>query len=443
MSDRPARRAVVVGASIAGLLAGRVLSDFFDEVILIDKENLNAGTNARRAVPQGNHVHMILTPTYLAIQSLLPGLVDDLVSHGATVFDAGLDARLLIAGKPLIVGETGQPIIGSTRPFFEHFLRKRVSRVENLQIRSGHRFLEWVQDPDQGQVSGVVTSGPEGMATTFADLFVDARGRASTIATDLRQMGFAAPDTDVVGINLSYTSRLYRVTGQQPKWNLLFVPAFAPSDNKGAVIAKIENDEWLVTQFGYFGNSAPASDDGFLGFADNLDAPDVSLFLQKAVSVSDYQIFGVRSCEIKRLERLDRYPDRLLAIGDTVCNLNPVYGQGMTKAAKEALFLSELLTEHFKTKEALDGFTTQFRRNLPDAGANWGWKLTSGVDLEFPDATGNRSAIDSIMVAYVKRLLIRASTDLDARRRVLNAAMLVESPTSLLKPRMLLHAIGI
>lgn len=441
MPDRPARRAVVVGASIAGLLAGRVLADFFDEVILIDKENLNTGTNARTAVPQGNHVHMILTPTYLAIQRLLPGLVDDLVNHGATVFDAGLDARLLIAGKPLIVGQTGQPIIGSTRPFFEHFLRERVNSIENLQIWSGHRFLRWTQDHEQ--VSGVVTSGPEGMITTFADLFVDARGRASTIAPDLRKMGFAAPDTDVVGINLSYTSRLYRVVGQQPKWNLLFIPAFAPSGHRGAVIAKIENDEWLVTQFGYFGNSAPTSDDGFLGYADSLDAPDVSLFLQQAIPASDYEMFSVRSCEIKRLERLDRYPDRLLAIGDTVCNLNPVYGQGMTKAAKESLFLSELLTEHFKTTGTLDGITTKFRRNLPDAGANWGWKLTSGVDLEFPDATGNRSAIESIMVAYVKRLLIRASTDLDARRRVLNAAMLIDSPTSLLKPRMLLHAIGI
>lgn len=85
-------RAVVLGASIAGLFAGRVLANYFDEVILIDKEELDEGAVARKAVPQGNHVHVIFTPTYAVLQDFFPGLVDDLVSHGVSVQDAGRDA---------------------------------------------------------------------------------------------------------------------------------------------------------------------------------------------------------------------------------------------------------------------------------------------------------------------------------------------------------------
>lgn len=435
-------RAVVIGASIAGLLTGRVLSDHFDEVVLLEKSSLSAGSGPRKAVPQGNHVHMILTPTYRALQQLLPGLVDDLVSNGASVFDAGTDARVLIFGKALANGQTSQPIIGSTRPFFEHHLRQRVGSIEGLEIRPNTRFANWIFDRDTKRIRGVVANNGGDEYAVSADLVVDARGRASSLGAELCDLGFEAPEVDTVGVQLTYTSRFFRINGTSPDWDLLFVPAYAPDMNQGGVISRVENDAWLVTQFGYFGDHAPIDDDGFLAFARQLEVPDLADFIASAEPLSDCRKYGVRDCRMSRYEKLREFPERMLAIGDTVCNLNPVYGQGMTKAAKEAIFLNTSLTQHMEATGTLDGFADRFRRELPAVGANWAWRLTTGADMGFRDAIGNRRTLDMLTAQFMKRLLLRAIHDVDARRQVFDATMLMIPPRSLLNPRTILHAIG-
>ncbi len=112
-------RAVIVGASVAGLFAGRVLADHFDEVLLLDKETLNQGPSPRKAVPQGNHIHGILTPTFHNLKRFLPELIDDLIRNGAHMFDGGRDWKFHVYGNFLMKGETGQALIGSTRPFLK------------------------------------------------------------------------------------------------------------------------------------------------------------------------------------------------------------------------------------------------------------------------------------------------------------------------------------
>jgi len=436
-------RAVVLGASVAGLLVGRVLADFFDEVILVDKGDLDDAVAPRRSVPQGNHAHAILTPMYHVLQRFLPGLVDELVADGASVYDAGKHVRLLFMGKPLTNGRTGQPIIGSTRPFFEHHLRRRVGELNNIQIRSGCRFQKWLIDHDQRGITGLSISGDSGEVEIAADLVVDARGRASRLPAELIDLGFKRPQIDRVRVDLGYTSRIYRAPGYAPDWNLLHMNAHAPEIWKGGMISRVEDEMWVVTQFGYFGDHAPASDRGFACFAQSLDAPDIADFLEIAQPVSPFRKYGIRNCEMMHFDRLVRFPGRLLAVGDTVCNLNPVYGQGMTKAAIEAAKLWDELASHLKSTNTLDGFSDIFRRSLPDAAAKWAWKMTTGADMCFTQTRGRRRVEDRIMVQYAKRILLRAMEDLEARGRILDVTMLSSPPQSLLNPRMMLYAAGI
>ncbi|MFT5500556.1 MAG: 2-polyprenyl-6-methoxyphenol hydroxylase-like FAD-dependent oxidoreductase [Woeseiaceae bacterium] len=439
---RETTRAIVLGASIAGLLAGRILASFFDEVILLDKEELDDGIAARKAVPQGNHVHVILTPTYVALQRYFPGLVDNLVSQGATVRDAGSDARVMIYGQSLTNGYTGQAIIGSTRPFFENHLRQYVLAIDGVEIRSGHRFQKWLWSDSGRKITGIVARDAHGEQSLSADLFVDARGRASTLISELNEMGYGRPPVEQVEVGLGYTSRLYRTTDFRPDWNFLYVNPYAPGMWKGGIIAGVEDDKWVVTQFGYFNDHPPADEAGFMQFARSLDAPDVADFLSSAQPASAFCRIGMRDCKIFRFEKLDAFPERLLAVGDTVCSLNPVYGQGMTKAANEAVYLRRSLEEHMLKNLTLDGFSNKFRRGLPDAGANWGWQLTRAADLSFRKAIGNRSAVDALMVRYMKRLLLRATNNLDARSGIMDATMLIKPPQTLLRPGMIMHAFG-
>jgi len=62
--------------------------------------------------------------------------------------------------------------------------------------------------------------------------------------------------------------------------------------------------------------------------------------------------------------------------------------------------------------------------------------------MGFRDAIGNRRTLDMLTAQFMKRLLLRAIHDVDARRQVFDATMLMIPPRSLLNPRTILHAIG-
>jgi 2-polyprenyl-6-methoxyphenol hydroxylase-like FAD-dependent oxidoreductase len=146
---------------------------------------------------------------------------------------------------------------------------------------------------------------------------------------------------------------------------------------------------------------------------------------------------------MKRFENLDACPERLLVIGDAVCSLNPIYGQGMTKAALEAEHLSDRLTEHLAQSETLDGFAQSFRKSLPNAGAEWAWQLTTGPDLSYRQTTGERKPGGNLMGLYMKRLFERSQRTVDARRRLFDSLMLAKPPTHLFRPRMIGYALGL
>ena len=437
-----AGRAVIVGASVAGLFAGRVLADYFGEVILVDKDSLDQGPVPRKAVPQGNHIHGILTPTIHNLERFLPELIDDLLDGGAHVFDGGRDWRFNIHGKFLKNGETGQTLIGATRPFFEDRLRRRVSGIPNIDIRTEHRFKNWLAGDNNRRITGVVTSTKTGDVELHADLLIDARGRASTLSKELQKLDYAAPAEEHIGVNLGYTSRMYRAPDFSQDWNLLILNPSAPQSWIGGLIEKVENEQFIVTQFGYFGDHAPADDDGFLQRAKTLPVPDIADFLAIAEPVSDFQRFGTKQCKMLRFEKLSAFPERLLVIGDAVCNLNPIYGQGLTKAAKEAEYLWDALFAHMAKTDSMDGFADTFRKGLPGAGADWAWQLTSGADLGYPQTTGKRDPIGPFMGWYMKRLFLSSARSLDARERLFDTLMLVNPPGQLFRPGMIRHALG-
>ncbi len=435
-------RAVVVGASVSGLLIGRVLADHFKEVLLIDKEPLDRGVAARKAVPQGNHIHGILSPMVMALESLLPGFVDDLSAAGANIFDSGAGTRFHIYGTQLKNGHTDQPLIGCTRPFFEHHLRQRVMSLPNLEIRPHQRHERWLTSEDQSEILGLEMSGPAGNETLYADLMVAARGRASALRKELLDFGFDAARQEVVSIDLGYTSRLFELTGHKPAWDLLIVNQSPPQVWINAVIQKVEHDRFIGTQVGYFGDHAPCDDEGYLEFAKRLPVQAFADFLHIAKPVSDYHRFGTRDSRMTRFEEMSRFPGNLLVVGDAVCSLNPVYGQGMTKAANEAMHLNSSLAMHLETNGSLAGFSDVFRKSLPDVGADWAWQMTTSADLQFDQTVGDRSNSSTIMNWYMKRLFVKATRNVEVRKAIFDATMLAKPPQSLTSLRMMLHAIS-
>ncbi len=78
------RHALVIGGSIAGLFAARVLADYFDIVTIVDRDIFPAAPDHRKGVPQSYHAHGLLGTAFPILEQLFPGILDDLVVAGAT-----------------------------------------------------------------------------------------------------------------------------------------------------------------------------------------------------------------------------------------------------------------------------------------------------------------------------------------------------------------------
>ena len=182
---------------------------------------------------------------------------------------------------------------------------------------------------------------------------------------------------------------------------------------------------------------------GFKAFAESLDEPDIVDFLGLAKPVSECRQYRIPKCYLYRFDQLQRFPDRLLAMGDAVCKLNPIYGQGMTKAAKEGFFLWESLSRLNESGSDLSGFSDRFRQEMGNVGAHWAWQLTSGSDLAYPQAKGKRPFNLNFINGYVGRLFARAETKLEVRKALMDAMALVKPPESIMRPRLILRALGL
>jgi hypothetical protein len=156
-------------------------------------------------------------------------------------------------------------------------------------------------------------------------------------------LGYPTPADEVVDAHVGYASRLYRKpSSRRPDWQAVYLQAAPPDIPRAGVAFSVEGDRWLVSLAGTE-PCPPADDEGFLAFARSLPSSLVYDAIAAAEPLSP--IVATRSGEnrLRRFERLVRWPERFIVMGDAACAFNPVYGQGMTVAALEAVALDECL----------------------------------------------------------------------------------------------------
>ena len=151
----PRDHAVVVGGSMAGLLAARVLSDHYDRVTVLDRDALPAGLEGRRGVPQGRHAHCGC-PRRGAPRAALPGLGAELVAAGASTCAALEQLRWIVNGHQLARADTGLDVILAGRPFIEGHVRRRVRALPNVELVDGCEALGLVGGGRDRRVTGVL-----------------------------------------------------------------------------------------------------------------------------------------------------------------------------------------------------------------------------------------------------------------------------------------------
>ncbi|GIJ43670.1 FAD-binding monooxygenase [Virgisporangium aliadipatigenens] len=422
-------RAVVLGGSIGGLLAARALSETFDRVVVVDRDDL-AGTGPRKGVPHGLHAHAILAKGREVVEELFPGLTAELTAAGALVADLA-DLNWHNGTRPMRRRRLDSLMLGSSRPALEDHIRARVRALSNVDIRGGCEATGLLASPDRTTVTGatVVTLADGRTAELPADLVVDATGRGNRSAVWLGALGYDAPTEEVVRAGLVYVTREFR-RRPLPSGSAGIVTGLSPACPYGAAMLPLEGERWILTLVGFAHDAPPVDDDGFAAFARRLSIADLHAVVDHAEPLTAPLRSRAPASVRRRYERMRRHPAGYLTFGDALCSFNPIYGQGMTVAAVESLALRDCVRR--------DGTVVPQRFYARAAKViDIPWDIAVGGDLAFPAVEGPRTVRVRVLNAYLRRVLRATETDPAVTRAFLRTINLTRPPSRLFAPGML------
>lgn len=427
MSVRGRDRAVVLGGSIAGLLAASVLADSYRSVVVVERDVLTSHPDHRRGVPHGRHAHGFLPSGLRLMEELLPGFTAAAVARGALLGDILGNVRWYLHGGLLRQAVTGLTALAASRPLIETEIRDAVRRRAGVTFLDGYDIVGIGTTPDRRRVVGARVTGcrGEGSRVLPADLVVDCSGRSSRAPRWLADLGYPVPDEDVVGIDLSYATRVFALPAGPFGDDLFVATTRFPGQRRSAIAQRLEGDRALVTLAGVLGERPPADLESFAAYARTLAVPDTYEIVRAGMPLGEAAIFRCPTYVRRRFERLADFPAGFLVLGDAVCAFNPVYGQGMTVAAATA----SALRDHLQGPDSPDPsrfFAAQSR--LLDAP----WALAAGADLALPGVTGPALPPSPLTGDYLARLQRAAAHDADLATAFIRVTSLVDPPAALL-----------
>jgi 2-polyprenyl-6-methoxyphenol hydroxylase-like FAD-dependent oxidoreductase len=420
--------AVVLGASMAGLLAARVLTEAYHNVTVIDRDVLPQTGAHRRGVPHGRHLHALQPRGREVLEELFPGFTADAVQAGAQTGDGLGTLRLVLSGHRLRQVDVDRLGLFVSRPFLEDRVRARVRALRGVTFVEGSDIVDLMTTPDRRRVTGTTVRGADEQPQQItADLVIDATGRGSRTPVWLHEWGYQHPAEDRIDIGLGYATRTFRLRpGATGHDNFIAVGATLDNPRMGALGA-MEHGQHILTLGGILGDYPPTDPAGFDAFAASLPAPDITEAIEAAEPLDDPVAFRFPASVRHRYERLREFPDGLLVIGDAISSFNPVYGQGMTVAANQAMALRQLLA---RTTQPPPRQYFQLIAKTVDPP----WDIAVGADLAFPDVPGTRTIQNRLINAYMPRLHAAAAHDAALSAAFARVVGLIDRPEGLLRP---------
>jgi 2-polyprenyl-6-methoxyphenol hydroxylase-like FAD-dependent oxidoreductase len=425
--------AIVIGGSMAGLLAARVLADFFTTVTVIERDEPSERPEPRRGVPQGRHAHGLLLRGQDTICRLFPKVREELLGAGATPVNMGRDVKWFHFGVWKCRYHSALDFISASRPLIEWTIAERVRRLPNVKMMHGWAAESVIYDGQR--IIGVRVHRRDDRETVErvnGDLVIDASGRGSQIPQQLRALGFERPPESAVRIDVGYSTCTFRAPATPRDWKMLYVVAQPPA-KRGGLILPMEGDRWMCTVVGSHGDHPPTDLAGYLAFAKSLPAPDIYEALRNAEPLTEPVRYGFQAAMRRHYEKLNRFPAGLLVLGDALSSFNPVYGQGMSAASMYADALQSCLRERVALGWRLDDLWRTFFREAARA-ADRPWQLATGEDFRHPETTGARGRALRFLHWYTSKVHVAASVAPQVTERFYEVMHLLKPPTAMFTP---------
>lgn len=390
-NDNKATHALVIGSSIAGLTAAKALAGYVDQVTIIDRDESACAENFRSGVPQARHAHTLMPQGQAVLEQHFPGIMVELINSGAVPVDIEKEVAFFHDGDWRTPQQKERkPSLSCSRPLLENAIYRRVTALPNVEIMRGFRAEGLVADTSGQRVTGVRLRSGRGSAgqklVAAASLVVDASGRQSQAPKWLADLKLMPPEEWRINAFVGYATRVYeQPANHAAAWKRLYVRPTPPDETRGGILLPEENGRWVVTLVGIAGDYPPTDEAGFLAFARNLSTPRLYEVIKDATPLSDP--FGFRRTEnrMRRYDKLPRYLEGFLVIGDAVCALNPVYAQGMTAAITGSHVLEATLNNyrHALAVGDVTGLAAAFQKALRE-GLDDLWSQSTGKDWDWP-----------------------------------------------------------
>lgn len=425
--------AIVLGASMSGMLAARVLADFYTKVTVVERDVLPDGPAGRRGVPQGRQGHVLLGRGGQVIDELFPGLFTEWEADGGHTLGYRDFSRIHMSlGGHLMIkspaARSREPLMHlSSRPFLESKVRQRLRAIPNVTFLENHDIVDFSTNPSRTRVSGVTVAEREAGELCWlpGDLVVDATGRGSRTPAFLKSIGYEPPHEQHVVARTVYASHMLRMPADRLE-PLIMVGAL-PDRPTGLFLARYEDDQWIFTAIGMLGEEPPGDLPGMIRFVRDFAPAHLVSALTAAEPVGEVARHRMPSSQWRRYDRMSRFPDGLLVCGDGICSFNPVYGQGMTIAALDALAIRDCLrrgTRHLSER--------YFRAAAKSIGV--AWSMAAGSDLTFPGVVGPRPLSARLTNRYIDWLLAACESDVVVAEQFARVNHFLDHPLRLMAP---------
>jgi 2-polyprenyl-6-methoxyphenol hydroxylase-like FAD-dependent oxidoreductase len=385
------KQAIVIGAGISGLAAARALADHFDRVVVLESDQLPAVPTPRPGAPQGKQVHGLLGGAIKALEEMFPDFAQDLAHAGAVQINPGSEILHEMPGMdrfPLC--EWDWCIYAMTRPLIEQTLRRRVERHTNISLRGGCRALDVMGISDELLVTGVRYDTDNGIEILPAELVVDASRHGGLTMSFLEAAGLPAPEETTIGVDIRYGTALYALADDaMGQFKAIVTFAKAPDGVHSAYLLPVENNCYQLLLIGRGDDAPPADGDEFLAYAQKLPTHSVHNAMKGAKRLSEVARYGFRESRWRHFAQLDPFPQNLLPIGDAICCLNPIYGQGITVAVQEANILRCLLSTNASEGHPPAMLARHFLTKA-EALVKQPWAMSAVPDFIYPQTRGER-----------------------------------------------------
>jgi 2-polyprenyl-6-methoxyphenol hydroxylase-like FAD-dependent oxidoreductase len=386
------RRAVVVGAGIGGLAMAGALAKYFERVEIFERDHLTTSVASRPGTPQDRHPHGLLAGGLQALGEIFPGFERDLAAAGAVPVRVAQDMRY---ERPDVGAlprrDFGISLLCASRPLIELVLRRRAEAIANIALRRQCRVTGIVPFAADAAVRGIRFDAGSGRSETVeADLVIDASGRGALTLTLLDALGWGRPLVTEIGVDLSYATAVVEMPpNAPPDWKLVLTQPDPPTLALHAVLVPMEDDRWIIAIADHGATARLETWDAFLEACRSLTTPTVYNALRFARPPYGIRHYRFPVSTWKHFERLRRLPRGVLPVADALCRFNPIHGQGMSSAAKQASLLQDVLGRVAAEPDPIAALQAGFMAEVA-AVLETPWNMSTSADLAFPLTRGER-----------------------------------------------------